>query len=180
MDASLDSTLELDIGNLSDDEQDFPLGPLDEDSSLPTQRPPQWNIGNYWPSMSKHLKTYCSTCDLCMRKKYPRQNKSGKLSRLASEKPGGLIAIDLLSGLPLSKAGNRYILVITDYATRYDMTIPIPNKEPKTVIQTLFKRWILLIGFPDAIQSDQGSKFTANICKDFYNEMCIHKYTTTA
>ena len=58
------------------------------------------------------------------------------------------------------------------------MTIPIPNKEPKTVIQTLFRRWILLIGFPDVIQSDQGSEFTANICKDFYNEMCIHKYTT--
>ena len=41
MDASLDSTLELDIGNLFDDELDSPLGPLDEDSSLPTQRPSQ-------------------------------------------------------------------------------------------------------------------------------------------
>ena len=39
MDASLDTTLELDIGNLTDDELDAPLGPLDEDSSLPTQRP---------------------------------------------------------------------------------------------------------------------------------------------
>ena len=101
-----------------------------------------------------------------MRKKYPRQNKSEKLGRLASDKPGGLIAIDLLSRFPLSKAGNCYLLVITDYATRYAMAIPIPNKEPKTVIQTLFRRWILLIGFPDAIQSDQGSEFTANLCKD--------------
>ena len=47
----------------------------------------------YWPNMSKHLKVYCSTCELCMRKKYPRQHRSGKLGRLASTKPGGLIAV---------------------------------------------------------------------------------------
>ena len=60
------------------------------------------------------------------------------------------------------------------------MAIPIPNKEPKTVIQTLFRRWILIIGFPDAIQSDQGSEFTAKICKEFYSQMHIHKYATAA
>ena len=64
MDALLDSTLELDIGNLSDDELDAPLGPLDEDSLLPTQRPSQITANYYWPNMSKHLKVYCSTCEL--------------------------------------------------------------------------------------------------------------------
>ena len=39
MDASLDSTLDLDIGNYSEEELDSPGGPLEEDSSLPTQRP---------------------------------------------------------------------------------------------------------------------------------------------
>ena len=109
-----------------------------------------------------------------MRKKYPRQHRSGKLGKLASTKPGGLIAIDLLSGLPYSRFGNKYLLVITDYASKYAMAIPIPNKEPKMVIQTLFRRWILIIGFPDAIQFDQGSEFTAKICKEFYSQMHIH------
>ena len=39
MDASLESTLDLDIGNYSEDELDSPGGPLEEDSLLPTQRP---------------------------------------------------------------------------------------------------------------------------------------------
>ena len=39
MDTSLESTLDLDIGNYSEEELDSPTGPLDEDSQLPTQRP---------------------------------------------------------------------------------------------------------------------------------------------
>ena len=39
MDASLESTLDLDIGNYFEEELDSPTGPFDEDSQLPTQRP---------------------------------------------------------------------------------------------------------------------------------------------
>ena len=39
---------------------------------------------------------------------------------------------------------------------------------------TLFTRWVLLIGLPEAIQSNQSLEFTDNIC------ISICKYQTTA
>ena len=55
-------------------------------------------------------------------------------------KPGQLIAVDLCSELITTPRGNKYILSIVDYATRYAMAIALPDKRPSTVIQALLSR----------------------------------------
>ena len=53
---------------------------------------------------------------------------------MTSDKPNGLIAIDILSGFPRTKRGNVYLLVITDYGTRFAMVIPIKDKTPERIM----------------------------------------------
>ena len=58
------------------------------------------------------------------------------------------VALDLLGPLPLSYIGNRYILVVTDYFTRFAETYALLNMEPVTVAYQLLNEFICRYGVP--------------------------------
>jgi hypothetical protein len=43
------------------------------------------------------------------------------------------MAIDILGPLPRSEDGNRYLMVVEDYFTKWTEAIPIPNAEATTI-----------------------------------------------
>jgi len=51
--------------------------------------------------------------------------------------PMQIIATDLIGPLPESDTGNRYIMVVADYFTRYMEAFPLPNQEATTVARIL-------------------------------------------
>ena len=48
-----------------------------------------------------------------------------------------LMAMDILGPLPESTAGNRYVLVIADYFTKWIEAFPMANQEAGTVANLL-------------------------------------------
>jgi hypothetical protein len=79
---------------------------------------------------------------------------------------GELIAIDLMSPGPVSRNGYHHLLVITEYATKYAMAIPIKDKKAMTVANELWDRWICVFGLPERLISDNGGEFTGEeMCK---------------
>ena len=69
------------------------------------------------------------------------------------------IAIGILGGLPVTGRGNKYVLVISDYFTRWPEAIPMPSMTADTVARTVFDNVIYRFGCPDVIHSDQDSQF---------------------
>ena len=63
------------------------------------------------------------------------------------------IAMELIGPLPRSKRGNKYILAIVDYATRYPEAVALPSTEASRIARELlllFSR----VGIPKEIISD--------------------------
>lgn len=59
----------------------------------------------------------------------------------------------------VSSYGNRYILVVVDYVSKWVEAVVLPNNEGTSVVQ-LLKRYIFTrLGTPRAIISDVGSHF---------------------
>ncbi|XP_038049737.1 uncharacterized protein LOC119723244 [Patiria miniata] len=75
----------------------------------------------YWPGVSGDVQRYCRSCDICQRT--VSKGRVGKVSlgeMPLIDTPFKRIAVDLVGPIhPITDRGNRYILVVVDYATRY-------------------------------------------------------------
>jgi IS30 family transposase len=67
--------------------------------------------------------------------------------------------------LDLGKAGdgNRYLLVVTDYVTRWAIAIPTRDRKATTVAETLVMRVICQQSAPAKLLSDQGAEFLSEV-----------------
>ncbi len=73
----------------------------------------------YWPSLFRDVAEYCKSCSECQ-KTSPRRVKQVPLIPLPiMDEPFSRMAMDIVGPLLRSRSGNRYVLVICDYATRY-------------------------------------------------------------
>ena len=57
--------------------------------------------------------------------------------------------------LPETDTGNKYIMVVGDYFTKWSEAYAIPNQEAKIVAVKLVKEFICRYGAPEKIHSDQ-------------------------
>ncbi|VDI21683.1 Hypothetical predicted protein [Mytilus galloprovincialis] len=89
------------------------------------------------------------------------------------------IATDILGELPETESGNKYILVVSDYYTKWTESFAMPNMEAKTVAKIIVEEVIVRFGVPHWIHSDQGRQFESLL----FQEMCcilnIKKTRTT-
>ncbi|KAM7306521.1 Transposon Tf2-6 polyprotein [Ixodes scapularis] len=82
----------------------------------------------YWPRFPKTVHLYTRSCHECQRRKKPPTKPAGLLQPIpAPTTPFQQIGMDLLGPFPTSTQGNRWIIVATDYLTRYAETKALPS-----------------------------------------------------
>jgi len=72
------------------------------------------------------------------------------------------MGMDLISPLPKSKQGNKHILVMQDYFTKWPEVIPLKDATTKSVAGALFSV-ISTWGPPAELLSDQGLEFVVEL-----------------
>ena len=94
----------------------------------------------YWPSLFRDVANYCRSCPECQKCSTKRVSRAPLIPLPAVEEPFRRIAMDIVGPLPRSRAGNQYILVICDYATRYPEAVPMRCTDAQHVAEELVKR----------------------------------------
>jgi len=109
---------------------------------------------------------YCRSCDICQ-----RTVTKGRVSKLPLGKmalidlPFKRVAVHLVGPIaPVPDQGNRYILTMVDYATRYPEATPLKSIEAETVAEALVTMFSS-VGVPQKLLSDQGSQFLSRVMK---------------
>lgn len=77
-----------------------------------------------------------------------------------------LVGIDLIDAGKVSAQGNRYLLTMTDYFSKYVEAIPLPDKSAVSVAKGLYKAYCRH-GAPAHIISDQGREFVNQVGQRF-------------
>lgn len=93
-------------------------------------------------------------------------------------KPFQRIAMDIIGPLDRSKSGNKFILTICDYATRYPEAIALPSTEASRIAKHLVELFSR-VGIPDEILTDQGTNFMSALLQDVYLLLNIKRIRTT-
>ena len=118
----------------------------------------------YWLDQSQDVGRYIAGCLECAR--YGPATKSQPLKPVVVLGPFRLLGVDFIGPLPTSKSGNRFILHVICYFSRFSITFPrkIANAED---VLSAFEELFLLYGKPKAIYWDSGQHFISQEIQDF-------------
>src|SRR5437763_5316609 len=111
----------------------------------------------YWKGMYKDIEEYVKTCDTCQRR--GQQGKKGYLNPIKIGKLFDRIGIDFVGLLMKTEKGNKYILVITDYLTKWPEAKALPETTAENVVEFIYRDIICRHGCPGVILSDRGTHF---------------------
>ena len=88
------------------------------------------------------------------------------------------IAMDISGPLRRTRPGNKYILVIMDYATKWPDALPLHNITSETIIECLIEVTSRL-GVPKEVLSDNGTNFVSTMMRQFCDRTGIHQIKTS-
>ena len=76
--------------------------------------------------------------------------------------------LDLIGQInPPSSKGHRFVLVATDYFTKWTEAVPLKNMTHREVIEFITEHIIHRFGIPQTLTTDQGSSFITKEVRDF-------------
>jgi len=133
----------------------------------------------YWPSMRKDIDAWCRQCEGCAISRAPPSRPHGYLRKVSAGAPMDLVAIDILSGLPATADGYKYLFVATDYFTKWLEAIPLCNAEAPTCMRALYSAFFSRFGLPRQLHSDHGSNFESKLVAEICSITGINKTRTT-
>ena len=93
----------------------------------------------YWPTLYQDVRNYCKRCGECQKARGHKVLKAPLIPLPVVGEPFERIAMDIVGPLPQSSSGNKYILVICDYATRYPEAISLRSIEAEKIANELIK-----------------------------------------
>ena len=93
--------------------------------------------------------------------------------------PFELLRWDLMGPFPTSINGNKYILVITEYLTRWCEAAALPDATAHSVAQALLHKVIFPHGCPAQLLSDQGSQFRSEVLQVLSHSLGIKQVFTS-
>merc|ERR1712044_52829 len=90
------------------------------------------------------------------------------------------IALDISGPWPVTRNGNKYILVATDHFTKWSEAWAIPDQEAQTVAKTFVNQFVTRFGAPMMIHTDQGRNFESKLFKSMGRLLGVKKTRTLA
>ena len=106
----------------------------------------------------------------------PRNVPQGQVE---STSPWDILSIEVMGPSVSSKKGERYILSIIDYFSKYLILVPLKDHTALTVSKDLCERVIGYFGCPRKILSDRGTEFTGRIWSDLMDLLGVQQVLTS-
>jgi hypothetical protein len=101
----------------------------------------------YWYQMKDDINTAIQKCDECSRNKVSSKKPTAALGDMRVGAPMDRLSTDIVGPLPLTPRGNRYILVVTDYFSKWVDVIAIADQSAITTARVLLQLGISTVSF---------------------------------
>jgi transcription initiation factor IIE alpha subunit len=134
-------------------------------------------IRYYWSQMYEDVRQYVQTCDACQRR--GKNKRTEPLHPIKVGQPFDRIGMDIVGPLPKTKKGNKYIVVATEYLTKWPEARAIPDAKAKSVVSFFYEDIICRHGCPKELLTDRGTHFVNEMLNTLCDELGVkHKLST--
>ncbi|XP_048613220.1 uncharacterized protein LOC125587118 [Brassica napus] len=136
------------------------------------------NLGFYWPTMNADCERYVRKCDKCQRHAPTLHSPTQLLHTLTAPYPFMRWGMDIIGPMPASRQ-KKFILVLTDYFTKWVEAEAYASITDKEVQNFVWKNIICRHGLPYEIITDNGSQFISHHFKGFCHRWRIRLNMST-
>ena len=134
-------------------------------------------IRYYWPQMYNDVRNYVQTCNECQRR--GKNHRSEPLHPIKVGQPFDRLGIDLVGPFPVTARGNTYIVVATEYLTKWPEARAIPDSTAASVVTFFYEDIICRHGCPKILQTDRGTHFVNEMLDTLCQKSGVkHKLST--
>jgi hypothetical protein len=136
----------------------------------------------FWPLMYRDITKYVQSCPKCRARKTTFHHRDIPLLSIPYPSyPFEALGIDVLGPLPTTKIHkNKYVLVVTDYHTRWPIAMAMKNQRASTIAKFLVEQVFCQHGFPATLLSDRGSNFLSELMEAVLRVFHVKKLNTTS
>ena len=127
----------------------------------------------YWTNMDEDILRWILSCPVCQRAKDPSRRNIGLHQPRFVNKIYSTIGADVLSGLPVTPDGYKYILVLMDLFNGYLALAPLKSKTAAETALRIISHWISHHGLFECLLIDGGREFCNRILTNLCNTLRI-------
>eukprot|EP00253_Pinus_taeda_P005016 PITA_05016 len=122
----------------------------------------------YWPTLFKDSHNYVRKCQVCQTTAGREKKPSLPLQPVNINQPFIQWGLDIIGEIaPHSSKQHRYILIATDYFTKWVETVPLKTANAENIIEFIDQFIITRFGLPSALMFDNASYFSGNAMTEF-------------
>eukprot|EP00253_Pinus_taeda_P007612 PITA_07612 len=138
-------------------------------------------VGYYWPTLFSNVFCFVKYCDKCQRFVGRQQLKSLPLKPVHANCPFQQWVLDFIGEInPHSSGHHKWILVATDYFTKWIEAIPTKNANHHLIIKFLNENIFTRFGCPIKLVTDNVAAFRAEELMDMCESMGIQLMHSTS
>jgi hypothetical protein len=130
--------------------------------------------------MTQCVISYVRSCIDFQSKKQPKEHPAGYLASIRSQRTFEKIGLDLIGPFPLSSLGNRHVIIIVDYFTKWVIAKAVSTATTVEVVDFFVRRIVLQHGASLAVISDRGKCLTSGFAEELFRALQTNHLVTTA
>jgi len=135
----------------------------------------------WWPQMSRYIRQYVNTCDLCLRMKPIRQAPVGELHPLwIPDSRWDMLSMDFVVELPLSSGHNAVMTLVDSVSKRAHFILTHTTVTAEGAARLFLHQVWKFHGLPKGIISDHRPQFIARFTRELYRLLGIKLASSTA
>eukprot|EP00736_Rhodelphis_marinus_P012019 Rmarinus@m.1179 len=134
----------------------------------------------YWKGCYTDVEKWVKACEVCQTIKPVRMMVGGKMEAVVVNRAMQLMALDPVGPLVRSANGNRYVLVFSDYYTKYSIAFPVQDITAETVADIFVHEVMCRLGLPEKLLTDRGMNLRAEVFAALCAKLGVRRGFTTA
>ena len=133
----------------------------------------------WWDGMYVDAMKFAKNCPECTIATGGSKISRPPLHPIPVQRPFQILGIDIME-LPKTSAGNKYVIVLQDFLTKWPMIYAAPDQKAQRIARLLAEEVVPFCGVPEGVLSDRGANLLSHLVQDVCRLLGIKKLNTTA